>query len=881
MLKHILIPRIDVHSIVTDSRDIARENLRVNQDRAKHELSKEEQECHQIFRLTNNNEDATYEWFKDRVEERVEQTCLWFLQHDYFQSWLQEESGPLLVTADPGCGKSVLAKYLVDHYLPNHPLCQSTTICYFFFKDQVQNTTRQALCALLHQLFSYKPALIKYAMEESKKDGVKLKDSTRSLWNVLARVIEDPEAGRIIIVLDALDECDTAEFGDLVRNIDVQACRDSSCRKGLKCLLTSRPYEQITSEFHHLLERFPNILIPAEDKSETISQEINRVITYRVDQLSERKGLKLEIKHHLEKTLQATAHRTYLWVHLVFDYLDKEGFEKTELGVEAIVTTLPATANEAYEKILSRCKKIPTVRKVLCIMLSASRPLTLSEMNVATSIDETSQSFHHLGKKLEDEDDFKSRLRDWCGLFVSIYHGRIYFLHQTAREFLLADPSSLTPTPSNAYWFHSIAISQAHAVLAEVSVRFLDLFNVDHDSSTAIDGDGAAMTAVNAFKEYSARNWTNHFRQAGIMHNTSVVSSASRLCHSDSKSYPVWYDLFWTRQNKSGTGDWPDFMRASYLGLDSVVKLLVEKVRHNESKVLWYMRRRNGVIEAEAYGRTSLWLAASEGHEKVVKVLLDNHARVNTSDGERNTPLLLAARNGHERVVELLLEKGARVNTKNIHQEAPLAEACRNGHESVVKLLLDKGALANVEDRYRQTPLIKAAKHGKRRIVKLLLENRARVDTKDQFGITALMHATRRNETRVCELLLWGGAKVDERDKDTYTPLMRAAEYGDSDTCALLLKGGAQIDNEHKNGRTALSWAAGAGQRSIVNLLLRDGAQIDKEDQNGRTALSWASRAGQKSIVNILLKEGARIDKKEDEWFPSWLNVGGANRKKR
>jgi hypothetical protein len=53
---------------------------------------------------------------------------------------------------------------LIDHEL-------SETVCYFFFKDQFQNTTKQALCALLHQLFAKKPSLIEYAMPEYKKDG--------------------------------------------------------------------------------------------------------------------------------------------------------------------------------------------------------------------------------------------------------------------------------------------------------------------------------------------------------------------------------------------------------------------------------------------------------------------------------------------------------------------------------------------------------------------------------------------------------------------------------------------------------------------------------------------------------------------------------------
>jgi len=42
----------------------------------------------------------------------------------------------LWVSADPGCGKSVFAKYLVDSILT---ITESRIICYFFFKDDFED----------------------------------------------------------------------------------------------------------------------------------------------------------------------------------------------------------------------------------------------------------------------------------------------------------------------------------------------------------------------------------------------------------------------------------------------------------------------------------------------------------------------------------------------------------------------------------------------------------------------------------------------------------------------------------------------------------------------------------------------------------------------
>jgi len=60
----------------------------------------------------------------------------------------------------------------------------------------------------------------------------------------------------------------------------------------------------------------------------------------------------------------------------------------------------------------------------------------------------------------------------------------------------------------------------------------------------------------------------------------------------------------------------------------------------------------------------------------------------------------LAAENGHEAVVKLLLDIG-KVNTdsKNKYKQTPLSLAIEKRHETIVKLLLKKGAEVGIENR--------------------------------------------------------------------------------------------------------------------------------------------------------------------------------------
>ena len=110
----------------------------------------------------------------------------------------------------------------------------------------------------------------------------------------------------------------------------------------------------------------------------------------------------------------------------MFDYLRTEDFKKILKVAQSVVKTLPESISQVYERILNKLEKPLMVQKVLAIVLAA-RPLTLSEMNIAISMDKTLQTIHDID--LEKEDDFKSRLRSLCGLFVSVYHRKIYFLH--------------------------------------------------------------------------------------------------------------------------------------------------------------------------------------------------------------------------------------------------------------------------------------------------------------------------------------------------------------------------------------------------------------------------------------------------------------------
>ncbi|KAK2600001.1 hypothetical protein QQS21_005235, partial [Conoideocrella luteorostrata] len=116
ILKHENVNFYCVDELVDQIKEVNKNMERADCQRETHHLkneqrdtTKEQQECHQAFKT------SPYEEFKKIHPDRVKGTCLWVLENSQYLRWKQSVHNDLLwISADPGCGKSVLAKSLVD-----------------------------------------------------------------------------------------------------------------------------------------------------------------------------------------------------------------------------------------------------------------------------------------------------------------------------------------------------------------------------------------------------------------------------------------------------------------------------------------------------------------------------------------------------------------------------------------------------------------------------------------------------------------------------------------------------------------------------------------------------------------------------------------------
>lgn len=90
--------------------------------------------------------------------------------------------------------------------------------------------------------------------------------------------------------------------------------------------------------------------------------------------------------------------------------------------------------------------------------------------------------------------------------------------------------------------------------------------------------------------------------------------------------------------------------------------LMLAAFKRNKRAVLALLAK--GAIVTRP-GWTALHYSAASGDTDITAILLDKHAYIDAESPSQLTPLMIAAREGHEEVVDLLLREGADARLKN------------------------------------------------------------------------------------------------------------------------------------------------------------------------------------------------------------------------
>lgn len=158
----------------------------------------------------------------------------------------------------------------------------------------------------------------------------------------------------------------------------------------------------------------------------------------------------------------------------------------------------------------------------------------------------------------------------------------------------------------------------------------------------------------------------------------------------------------------------------------------------------------------DSKGNSVLMLAARQGSDQIVALLIARRANVGQRTRVGDTALLMACLNGDVTVVRRLLDAGAELNPKQ--GWAPLHYAAFAGHAGVAKLLLDRGADKDAVAPNTYTALMLAARNGKSEVAKVILYRDPDVNYRSGLGQTALKIARTKGMTELEDLLVRSGA---------------------------------------------------------------------------------------------------------------------------
>ncbi|KAL8882048.1 MAG: hypothetical protein Q9198_000878 [Flavoplaca austrocitrina] len=723
---------------------------------------------------------------QNKQDKLLEDTGAWILADEAFSRWLNEDDSRLLWShGDPGKGKTMLAISFINAMVDRIQLeggTSKTVLAYFFCdnKDGRRNTGTSILRGLIYQLLCQRPDLCLYLREPYDKQKEQLfnsPNSLQSLWRIFQNI------------------------------------------KKIKWLFTSRNESMIQQSLAGSLD------VNLEKHRQQVDGTVRKFVDVKVRHLQCRKGYDSALRHYVEKQLREKSEGTFLWVALACRELSKPAV--LSVNTNTVLGKLPSGLTPLYERIVEQAidsedqELVECARSILRAMVVAFRPLALNELAVTA----------HLPKEHRHNLPALREYVGQCGSMVTIRDDTAYFVHLSAKRYILSMPANS---------ILSTELSMDHQLLALNCFEYVcERLSDDHTKATYLSGPEKGETEVG----YPMLFWIDHVRKSP-MEIVNEIDLGSDFFLPNSVLRQTWFKIYWAKTHAK----WEVFPTSvtaihlvAYAGLPNFLASLLAIDREHEA------------TKIDSLGNSPVLLGAKYGHELCVQLLLKTGADTTLKNLDSMTPLQWAAGNGHENIVQLLFNQGASLDTADKNGWTPLHRAAYNGHTNVVRYLLDSGADTEVLDSATWTALHRASSSGQVDVVRLLIERHASIHPLDREGMTPMLHAAWVGHSDVINLHLEQEADINAKDYCGWTAMHNAAWNGHTEAIKFLLQPSANIHAQNRYGATALHNATWSGHTEVVEILLNAGADVNAKDDEGETPLQQAAWRGHVSATEALL----------------------------
>ena len=247
--------------------------------------------------------------------------------------------------------------------------------------------------------------------------------------------------------------------------------------------------------------------------------------------------------------------------------------------------------------------------------------------------------------------------------------------------------------------------------------------------------------------------------------------------------------------------------------------------------------------------RTLLSLAAEQGNESIIDLLLKFNVEIDLADGEGLTPLCYAVMNNHSTITEKLIRSGALVNVKIHHAsvKTPLSFAVKQQNYLLSKLLLEYGA----DIKLSTEDVLKAAVQADNQEMIALLVNYGASTQRlvELYGSDYLF-----KNAKTFEFIVGLGALSNG---DNFNFALRAVKEGKEDVAAVMIEHQTGLSNIDDDGKSPLHYAFEQKNYSLAYQLIDNGANVNQEIQGFESFLHRAVREQNLVMVHKLLQNEA------------------------
>ncbi|KAK1780028.1 hypothetical protein QBC45DRAFT_324563 [Copromyces sp. CBS 386.78] len=248
---------------------------------------------------------------------------------------------------------------------------------------------------------------------------------------------------------------------DLPQLLDFIA-QQSSSESRVKWIVSSRNWPEIEEQLEIATTKMK---VSLELNAGSVAAAVHAFILYKVDQLEERKKYDSTTKAKVKEYLRSNSQDTFLWVALVCQALARPEVKKWH--TEEILRTFPSGLDALYARMrenISVSKDSDLCKRILTVVAIVHRPISLQELASLVELPDTDC----------DNLEILEAIIGLCGSFLTIRERTIYFVHQSAKDFLLGNASDKAGNQASQETFKWIFPSGKEGVNYTIFSRSLD-----------------------------------------------------------------------------------------------------------------------------------------------------------------------------------------------------------------------------------------------------------------------------------------------------------------------------------------------------------------------------------------------------------------------